>query len=45
LGWYVARVKIPEEGIEAKGFANEGRDRQANWYKSNPLGPYLEREL
>lgn len=45
LGYYVARVKIPEEGIEAKGFADEGRDKQKQWLKSNPLSDYLDREL
>lgn len=45
LGFYVARHKIPEEGIEEKRFVRRGRDRQVSWLKSNTLGDYLEREL
>jgi len=45
LGWYVARVKIPREGIEAKGFARFGRDKQKQWLSSHGLGEYLEREF
>jgi len=45
LGWYVARVKIPTEGIEEKGFARFGREKQKEWLKSHGLGDYLDREL
>jgi hypothetical protein len=45
LGWYVAKVKIPTEGIEGQHFAEEGRQKQIQWYKSNPLSDYLDREL
>jgi hypothetical protein len=45
LGYYVARVKIPTEGIEEKGFARHGRDKQVQWLKSNGLSDYLEREF
>jgi hypothetical protein len=42
---YYVQWKIAQEGIEPKRFANEGRERQKQWYKSNPLSDYLEREL
>lgn len=45
LGWYVARVKIPEEGVQASPFVRPGRNVQEDYLKSNPLGDYLEREL
>lgn len=44
LAIYVWR-KIAREGIEEKGFARHGRDKQKQWLKSNSLGEYLEREL
>lgn len=45
LGYYVARVKLPEEGIEEKRFTRDGRDRQKRWLDSNGLQGYLEDEL
>lgn len=44
LGFYVAREKIPEEGIEAKHFARDGRERQRRWLASHSLGEFLDSE-
>jgi hypothetical protein len=45
LGWWVATVKIPEEGIEAQPYAKPGAEKQKQWYEANSLGQYLDREL
>jgi len=45
LGWYVARVKIPEEGITAQPYIRPGRDAQTKWYRSHSAREYIRREL
>lgn len=45
LGYYVANVKIPEEGIEAQPYARPGREAAKRWLEGNGFGRYLEREL
>jgi len=45
LGWYVATVKIPKEGIDAQPYARPGRDAQVNWYKGHSPTDYIEDEL
>ena len=45
LGWYVARIKAPREGIDAQPYARPGRDRQKQYLKTHPFSEYLERQL
>ena len=45
LGFYVARVKIPEEGIDAQPYIRPGRDAQAKWYRSHSADSYIRDEL
>lgn len=45
LGYYVARVKIPEEGIDAQPYARPGRDAQIRWYRSHSPSDFVDREL
>lgn len=42
LGFYVAREKIPEEGIAAKRFTRSGKDRQEQWLSSHSFSEYFE---
>jgi hypothetical protein len=44
LGYYVAREKIPTEGIDAQPYARPGRQRMIDWLKNHGLGDYLEAE-
>jgi len=45
LGYYVANVKIPEEGIDAQPYARPGKEEQKRWYSSHSVGPYIEERL
>ena len=45
LGWYVARHKIPEEGITAQPYIDPGVEAQINWYRSHDIDEFLRREL
>lgn len=45
LGWYVARIKIPNEGIDAQPFAQPGAEKQKQWYDANEVGRYINEEL
>jgi len=45
LGWYVATVKIPEEGIDAQPYAKPGAEKQKQWLKTHDLGEYIDNEL
>jgi len=45
LGWYVATVKIPEEGIDANPFLEPGAETQRKWYSSHDISSYIEDEL
>jgi len=45
LGFYVANVKIPEEGISANPYARPGKKAQENWYKNNPFSERFEGQL
>jgi hypothetical protein len=45
LGFYVARHKIPEEGIDAQPYARPGREKQSQWYRANDVGRFIEEEL
>lgn len=42
LGYYVARVKIPTEGIDAQPYARPGRDAQKSYYSSHSVSDYIE---
>lgn len=45
LGFYVARHKIPNEGIEAQPYAQPGADATKRYLDNNSFGDYLDREL
>lgn len=45
LGYYVARVKIPEEGITAHPYMTPARERQKSWYKSHSISEYVKEEF
>lgn len=45
LGYYVARVKIPEEGIDAQPFLEPGAEAQAAWYDQHDVAEYIEEEV
>ena len=45
LGYYVARVKIPEEGIDANPFLEPGAEAQASWYSRKDISEYIQDEL
>lgn len=45
LGWYVARHKIPEEGIDAQPYAGPGADAAAKWLKARGIDKYLDDQL
>jgi len=45
LGWYVATVKIPEEGIDAQPFLEPGAEAQKAWYSRNSIADYIDEEL
>jgi len=45
LGWYVATVKIPEEGISAQPYARPGKRKQEQWYDARDVGRYIEDQL
>lgn len=45
LGWYVAKHKIPEEGIDAQPYMSPAADAVKEWLDSNSFGDYLEDEL
>ncbi|UXF50000.1 neck protein [Haloquadratum phage sp.] len=42
LGFYVARHKIPTEGITEKRFARDGRDRQEEWLQNHDVSDYTD---
>lgn len=42
LGYYVAREKIPEEGIDAQPHVRPGRNVQKEWYQSHPFSERFE---
>jgi hypothetical protein len=42
LGFYVAREKIPTEGITEKRFARDGRDRQEEWLQNHDVSDYTD---
>ena len=37
--------KIRSEGIQPKGFMQDGADAQRQWYKNNDVRTYIDREL
>ena len=45
LGWYVATVKIPEEGIDEQPYLRPGAEIQKEWYKSHDPSEYIEKQL
>lgn len=45
LGYYVAREKIPTEGIDEKRFARDGKDRQRRAYDGESFEDIFEDEL
>ncbi len=44
LGWgfYVARKKIPTEGIDEKRFARAGKEKQERWLDSHDVSDYTD---
>ena len=45
LGFYVARHKIPEEGITASPYIKPGREAQLRWYRSHDASKWIDREF
>lgn len=45
LGYYVANVKIPTEGIDASPFAGPGAEKTKKWLETRDFGSYLDDEL
>ena len=45
LGYYVAKQKIPTEGISEQPFARPGVEEQKRWYRSHSASSYIEDEL
>lgn len=45
LGYYVARHKIPEEGITAQPYAGPGAEKASQYLQSRGIGGYIEDEL
>jgi hypothetical protein len=45
LGYYVAREKIPNEGIDAHPYARPGAEKTKQYLKGNSFGEYLDNEL
>lgn len=45
LGYYVANVKIPKEGVDAQPYAKPGAEATKRWLKGNKFGDYLDDEL
>ena len=45
LGWYVATVKIPEEGIDEQPYLRPAAEAQADWYARHDIDGYIEDEL
>jgi len=45
LGYYVANVKIPEEGITAQPFAEPGAEAAKKWLEARGFSQYFEDEL
>ena len=42
---YATQHKIAKEGLEGREFVAGGAEAQAQWYKNNDFGDYLERRL
>ncbi len=42
LGFYVAREKIPTEGIDEKRFARAGKEKQERWLDSHDVSDYTD---
>jgi hypothetical protein len=45
LGFYVARHKIPEEGIDSQPYIRPARKAQISWYKSHSASDFIQKEL
>ena len=45
FGWWVARVKIPEEGIEPQPYIAPGRDAQLRYYRSHDASDFIDRQF
>jgi hypothetical protein len=45
LGYYVAKHKIPEEGISEQPYARPGKKAQEQWYENNPFSDRFEDNL
>nr|ADE29286.1 hypothetical Zn-finger domain protein [uncultured virus] len=42
LGWYVATVKIPEEGIDAQPYLRPGAEAQREWLRNHDVSEYIQ---
>jgi len=45
FGYYVAREKIPSEGIDAQPYIRPGRDKQVQWYNARDVRSYIDERL
>jgi len=45
LGYYVAKEKIPTEGIRERAFARAGKEEQKRWLESHSVDSYIQDEL
>jgi hypothetical protein len=45
LGFYVARQKIPTEGIDAQPYVRPAAEKQEQWYEANDVQEFIENEL
>jgi len=45
LGWYVAREKIPKEGIDAHPYLRPSAEIAEQWLQSHDFSDYFEREF
>jgi len=42
LGWYVATVKIPEEGIDEQPYLRPGAEAQREWLLNHDVSEYIQ---
>jgi len=45
LGWYVAREKIPKEGIDEQPYLRPSAEIAQEWLQSHDFSDYFEREF
>jgi len=45
LGYYVAKHKIPTEGIDAQPYLEPGAEAAVDWFNRNSVSSYIEGEF